>query len=193
MLESETVPDSALWGDWGIRKACLSWERNPGVQSSEPWGAPAANPGASRAVSSAPPSSSYETKQTCYKVMCACVQSCLTLCSPVDFSQPGSSVHGILQARLVQHVAISSSRESSWPRDQTRVLCVSCIARQILYHEARVQNPIPLLTFLQFKWNCAQLYTPSGLSGDFNSTLVWIIAKHPAWHVDLSRLLPEAA
>ena len=44
------------------------------------------------------------------------------------------SVHGILQARRVVWVAISSSRESSWPRDQTRVFCVSCNGRQILYH-----------------------------------------------------------
>ena len=48
-------------------------------------------------------------------------QSCLTLCDPVDCSPPGSSIHGILQARILEWVAISSSRGSSWPRDQTQV------------------------------------------------------------------------
>ena len=48
-------------------------------------------------------------------------QSCLTLCDPVDCSLPGSSVHGILQARILEWVAISFSRESSQPRDWTQV------------------------------------------------------------------------
>ena len=48
-------------------------------------------------------------------------QSCPTLCDPVDCSPPGSSVHGILQARILEWVAISFSRGSSRPRDQTRV------------------------------------------------------------------------
>ena len=43
------------------------------------------------------------------------LQSCLTLCNPVDCSLPGSSVHGILQARILEWVAMSSSRESSDP------------------------------------------------------------------------------
>ena len=48
-------------------------------------------------------------------------QSCLTLCDPMDCSQPGSSVYGIFQARILEWVAISFSRVTSWPRDQTRV------------------------------------------------------------------------
>ena len=46
----------------------------------------------------------------------------------MDCSPPGSSVHGILQVRILEWVAISSSRESSPPRDQTHVSCVSCIS-----------------------------------------------------------------
>ena len=61
-------------------------------------------------------------------------QWCLTLCDPVDRSPPGSSVHGILQARILEWVAMPFTRGSSWPRNQTRVFCVSCIGRQILYH-----------------------------------------------------------
>ena len=44
-------------------------------------------------------------------------QLCLTLCDPVDCSPPGSSVHGILQARILEWVAISLSRGSSRPSD----------------------------------------------------------------------------
>ena len=47
------------------------------------------------------------------------VKSCLTLCNPMDCSPPGSSVHGIFQARILEWVAIFSSRGSSQPRDQT--------------------------------------------------------------------------
>jgi len=45
-----------------------------------------------------------------------------------------ASVHGIFQARILEWMAISSSRGSSQPRDQTHISCVSCIGRQILYH-----------------------------------------------------------
>ena len=48
-------------------------------------------------------------------------QSCPTLCNPVDCSPPGSSVHGILQARILEWVAISFSRGSSQLRDRTQV------------------------------------------------------------------------
>ena len=58
----------------------------------------------------------------------------LTLCDPLDCSPPGSSVHGILQARILEWVAISSSRGSSQPRDWTHISCISCISRRILYH-----------------------------------------------------------
>ena len=51
-------------------------------------------------------------------------QSCPTLCDPVDCSLPSSSVHGILQAKILEWVAISFSRGSSRPRDWTRVSCI---------------------------------------------------------------------
>ena len=63
--------------------------------------------------------------------MCVHAPLCLTLCNPVDCSQPGSSVHGIFQARILVWVAISSSRGSSQPRDQS---WVSCVGRHILCH-----------------------------------------------------------
>ena len=46
-------------------------------------------------------------------------QSCLTLCNPKNCSLPGSSVHGIFQARILEWVAISFSRGSSWPKNRT--------------------------------------------------------------------------
>ena len=61
-------------------------------------------------------------------------QACSTLCRPTDCRPLGSSVHGIFQARLLEWVAISYSRGSSEPRDQTRVSRISCTSRQILYH-----------------------------------------------------------
>ena len=67
---------------------------------------------------------------------CMCVglvaQACLTLCNPMDGSLPGSSVHGILQARILEWVAISSSRGYSQPRDGTQVPVPHC--RWVLYH-----------------------------------------------------------
>ena len=51
------------------------------------------------------------------------LQSCLTLCSPMDCSPLGSSVHGILQARILEWVATPSFIGSSQPRDQTHVFC----------------------------------------------------------------------
>ena len=62
--------------------------------------------------------------------MCVCsvAQLCTTLCDPVDYSLPGSSFHGVFQARILEWVAISYSRESSWPRDWTQVFCISSLA-----------------------------------------------------------------
>ena len=57
-------------------------------------------------------------KWKCRKLV---AQSCLTLCDPMDYSPPGSSVHGIFQARVLEWVAIFFSRGSSQPRDRTWV------------------------------------------------------------------------
>ena len=62
------------------------------------------------------------------------LQSCPTLCDPMAHSPLGSSVHGILQARTLEWVAISSSRGSSRPKDRTQLSYVSCTGRRVLYH-----------------------------------------------------------
>ena len=62
------------------------------------------------------------------------LQLCPTICYPVDCSLPGSSVHGILQARILEWVAMSCSRRFSQASDRTCISFVSNISRQILYH-----------------------------------------------------------
>ena len=61
-------------------------------------------------------------------------QSCLTLCNPMDCSLPASSVHGILQARILEWIAMHFSRGCTRPRDWTCISCVSCVSRHALYH-----------------------------------------------------------
>ena len=60
--------------------------------------------------------------------------SCLTLCNPLDYSPPGSSVHGILQARILEWVSRPWSKGSSQPRDWTHISYVSCLGNLVLYH-----------------------------------------------------------
>ena len=62
------------------------------------------------------------------------LQSSPTLYNPMDCSPPGSSVHGIPQARILEWGTMPSSRGSSPPRDQTRVSYVSCTGRCVFYH-----------------------------------------------------------
>ena len=58
-----------------------------------------------------------------YIILCVCMKllSHVRLCDPVDCSLPRSSIHGIFQARVLEQVAMSFSRVSSWPRDRTQV------------------------------------------------------------------------
>ena len=63
------------------------------------------------------------------------LQSCLTLCDPMDHSPPGSSIHEILQARIPEWLAMPPSRGTAQPRDQTH------IGRQVLYHWHPMGSP----------------------------------------------------
>ena len=67
-----------------------------------------------------------------------CAQSSPTLCNPISCSLPGSSVHGISQARILEWVILSCSRGSAPFRDWTHI---SCIGRWILYHWATWEAP----------------------------------------------------
>ena len=76
--------------------------------------------------------------------LCGCLLNCFNhvqLCSAIDCSPPGSSLHGILLARMLEWVAMPSSRRSSWPRDWTGVSYVCCIDRQVLYHWHHLGSP----------------------------------------------------
>ena len=87
-------------------------------------------------------------------------QSCLTLCNPTDYNSLVSSVHGILQARMREWVAILISRGYSWPRDRTRVWCIasglftSWVTREGQYDNEHVKLlNIFLLNWQSSKWN----------------------------------------
>ena len=70
-------------------------------------------------------------------VVYACMLSCYSrvwLCNPVDCTSPGFSAHGILQARIMEWVAMPSCRGSSLPRDRIHISYISCIGRRVLYH-----------------------------------------------------------
>ena len=77
-----------------------------------------------------------------WKVTVLVAQSCPTLCDPIDCSPPGSSVHGIFQARILEWVAISFSRGSSWPRDWTWVSHISGRFFYCLSHRGSPFNSI---------------------------------------------------
>ena len=69
----------------------------------------------------------YSRSYFIYHLCVHSLQLCQALCNPMDCSPPGPSVCGILQARILEWVAVPSSRASSRPRYQTHISCVSCI------------------------------------------------------------------
>ena len=84
------------------------------------------------------------TKVENNSTLCVCVkllQSCPTLCDPMDHSLPGSSVHEIFQAWILKWVAMTFSRGSSWPRDWTCISYLSCIGSQFLHCQCHLESP----------------------------------------------------
>ena len=84
--------------------------------------------------------------------VCVCTQLCLTLCNPMDCSPPGSSVHGISQARILEQVAISCSQGSSWPQDQTYI---SCTAHRFFTNEPPGKAPKEITYTQILLWSSA--------------------------------------
>ena len=78
------------------------------------------------------------------------VQLCPTLCDPMDYSPPGSSVHGLLQARTVEQVFVPSCRGSSLPRDRIHISYVSCMAGRFFTVSVTREAHIILLKHLNF-------------------------------------------
>jgi len=99
------------------------------------------------------------------------LQSSLTLCNPVDCSPPGSSVHGILQARILEWVAISFSRASSWPRVQTRV---SHTAGRFFTFWATREAPVRIVHMYKYAW---ALYTWASFC-----VPMWPFVSWGKWH-----------
>ena len=84
-------------------------------------------------------------------------------CDPMNCSPPGSSDHGIFQARILNSVAISSSRGSSPPRGQTHVAYVSCIGKCVLYHQCHLGSLEHLLLIPKSKHYLSILGVGSGV------------------------------
>ena len=82
-------------------------------------------------------------------------QSCLTLCGPMDCNPPGTSVHGILQERILEWVAVPSSRGSSKPRDGTQV---SHIAGRFFTVWATREAPLIKAVFLKWRFPETRAY-----------------------------------
>ena len=108
------------------------------------------------------------------KVKVLIIQSCRALFNPMDCSLPGSSVHGILQARIVEWVAISCSRGFSWPRDRTRV---SCIAGRFFTTEP-VRNTFSCITWGKSLYSHGQAIKPQMST---NITFTWILYFHSSF------------
>ena len=81
-----------------------------------------------------------------------CAQSCPTLCDSMDCSPPGSSAHGIFLARILEWVAISSSRGSPRPRNRNCVFCDSCIAGRFFTSESPGKSRYYLYVVSNTKW-----------------------------------------
>ena len=82
-------------------------------------------------------------------------QSCPILWNPMDCSLTGSSLHGILKARILESVAIPSSGGASWLRDQTGVSCISCISGGFFTHWAPWQVPcicVSIVILMNTNW-----------------------------------------
>ena len=94
------------------------------------------------------------------------LQSFSTLCDPMDCSLPGSSVHRIFQARILEWVAIFFSRESFQSRDQIHI---SSIGRCILYHWATREAPLgrPLYITSSFSGGTSALWV------QWNIFIIW--------------------
>ena len=88
--------------------------------------------------------SPYVVRHACMLVMSDSVR---------PYGLMGSSVHGILQARILEWVAIPFSRGSSRPTDQTLISYTSCIGRQVLYHWRHLETVVKLIYFVFFPQN----------------------------------------
>ena len=103
-------------------------------------------------------------------------QSCPTLCDPMDCSLPGSSVHGIFQAIVLECIAISFSKGSSQPRDRTQVFCI--VDRRftlvsLIFLKRSLVFPILLSSSISLHWSLRKAFL-SLLAIIWNSAFIWL-------------------
>ena len=124
------------------------------------------------------------------------LQSCPTLCDAMDHSPPGFSVHGILQARIWEWVAVSFSKGSSQPRDRTCLSYASYIGKWVLYHQCHLGSP--LLQLPQPKRARSSLgstlfsllkYLPSSFRGKYRTlTKIQQISLNTNYKINIAKL-----
>ena len=102
------------------------------------------------------------------KVKVLVAQSCLTLCNPMDCNLPGSSVCGILQARILEWVAIPFSRRSSQPRNWTLVSCTASLVTQLVKNPLQCGRPGFDSWIGKIPWRSERLHTPVFWPGEFH-------------------------
>ena len=124
------------------------------------------------------------------KSICSVSQSCPTLCNLMNCSPPGSSVHGIFQAQILEQVAISNSKGSFQPRDQTQVSCVSCIGRwdfSPLHHLGSPKEFNKDFKSGSHQKNCLKSLTKRKRIWRFPW---WSNVKNPPWNAGDTGLIP---
>ena len=111
------------------------------------------------------------------------------LCTPMNRSPPGSSVHEISQARILEWVAMPSPRRASWPKDRTHISYVSCICRWVLKHLCPPRS---------LRWHIKKQTHPFADKGLYNQSYgfsschvwceSWTINKAECWGIDAFEL-----
>ena len=132
---------------WGLPLATSDQDKTRGQDSLGEQGS--ASQGAERKESGSGEASVGAAESRGPKRGLACMPaqslSCVWLCDPTDCGPPGSSVHGILQARILERVVMPFSRGSSQPRNWTHISCISCMVKWILYHLSYAGRPSQIL------------------------------------------------
>ena len=140
ICETESVSRSVLSDSATTWTVILQASLSMGFSRQEYWsGLPCPSPGDLPDTGIEPESPALQADFLPSDPLCVCVhakllQWCPTLCGSIDYSFPGSSVRGILQARILQWVAMPFTKGSSWPMDQTHISYVSCIVKRVLDH-----------------------------------------------------------
>ena len=114
------------------------------------------------------------------------VLSCQLFCHSMDYSRPGSSLHGILQAKLLEWVVMPFSRGSSWPRDQ---ICVSWIAGRFFTVWTTRENPLQKFSSVQLLSHVWLFATP--WTAAHQASLSIINSRSPPKPMSIESVMPS--